>query len=729
MEDNGQLQMQVGDVVQMPDGLYRVLVMTPNCGIFIQIETTRLNILRFSMDFVKYQISIGGIKKADWRDEEILVKDLTDEEKEELNRKTVAIERMLQSLYPEWERIQSKETKPEIKELMQELGRSKAVTHRKVRNYLQSGRNPYSLVDGRKGEKNRKNEYKVGDSVRGHGDKTVSNDEHLEEVFQDGYQYFLKGKEAGVSLKSAYRYLVGKHYMTQEYVDGALVQKMLPLEEIPTYKRFWTYCNKQNDRNGITPLKMSSKERRNNNRLLRGNSQSGCLGPGHIVEVDEVEIDMINVSSRDSRQIVGRAVMYLAVDVFSCCIVGCWVDYSNNSFVGITNLLMALFFDGREQYEKYGLTAPSEVCPMGFIPQELRTDHGAEYTSEDMRRVGREIGMNIVLAPPATGSMKGLVEQSFHQFQELVRSAAGGTGVIMKTHDSKHYETACTDLDDIRRMAYRFVIYFNQHKRDGYPLTKEMIQAEVPPIPSSIWQYGCEYLMTPRWLTESTRRTAFFALLKTDRKFQISRRGITYRGLFYENGEQWLLEKMWKTGKKREVLPGVRYDPRSINNVYLMEDGALHIIPLNEIREEQRTFRDMSWKEYDELWKRKKDTSKGLEAYDLEQQVNVQRDMADVIATAKKLQNAGKNRKKNIRDARKQEQENGQLQNTLAERLTAGEESVVTGLPDSNVLQKKPETEKENVTEKKKDKTAKADEKVLEVLPDDFSGMKGFFGV
>lgn len=729
MEDNGQLQMQVGDVVQMPDGLYRVLVMTPNCGIFIQIETTRLNILRFSMDFVKYQISIGGIKKADWRDEEILVKDLTDEEKEELNRKTVAIERMLQSLYPEWERIQSKETKPEIKELMQELGRSKAVTHRKVRNYLQSGRNPYSLVDGRKGEKNRKNEYKVGDSVRGHGDKTVSNDEHLEEVFQDGYQYFLKGKEAGVSLKSAYRYLVGKHYMTQEYVDGALVQKMLPLEEIPTYKRFWTYCNKQNDRNGITPLKMSSKERRNNNRLLRGNSQSGCLGPGHIVEVDEVEIDMINVSSRDSRQIVGRAVMYLAVDVFSCCIVGCWVDYSNNSFVGITNLLMALFFDGREQYEKYGLTAPSEVCPMGFIPQELRTDHGAEYTSEDMRRVGREIGMNIVLAPPATGSMKGLVEQSFHQFQELVRSAAGGTGVIMKTHDSKHYETACTDLDDIRRMAYRFVIYFNQHKRDGYPLTKEMIQAEVPPIPSSIWQYGCEYLMTPRWLTESTRRTAFFALLKTDRKFQISRRGVTYRGLFYENGEQWLLEKMWKTGKKREVLPGVRYDPRSINNVYLMEDGALHIIPLNEIREEQRTFRDMSWKEYDELWKRKKDTSKGLEAYDLEQQVNVQRDMADVIATAKKLQNAGKNRKKNIRDARKQEQENGQLQNTLAERLTAGEESVVTGLPDSNVLQKKPETEKENVTEKKKDKTAKADEKVLEVLPDDFSGMKGFFGV
>lgn len=727
MENKGQPQLQAGNVIHADQEYYRILVLTENTVIFVQLDVSRLNIVRFSTELLKYRMNLGEFEKVEWNDD-YRVKNLTLDEEEEIARKAKAMERMLQSMYPAWERISSKETKPEVKALMQELGCRKTTVYKLIRLYLQSGRNRYSLVDGRKGEKNRVNDYKTGDSVRGHGDKTVANDERLEEIFQDGYQYFLKGKEAGVSLKSAYRYLIGKHYMTQEYVDGALVQKMLPLEEIPTYKRFWTYCKKQGGENGIMPLKMSAKERRNNARLLQGNSQSGCAGPGYIVEVDEVEIDMINVSSRDSRQVVGRAVMYLAVDVFSCCIVGCWVDYSNNSFVGITNLLMALFFDGREQYAKYGLTAPVEVCPMGFIPQELRTDHGAEYTSEDMRRVGREIGMNIVLAPPATGSMKGLVEQSFHQFQELVRSAAGGTGVIMKKHDSRHYETACTDLDDIRRMAYRFVIYFNQHKRDGYPLTKEMIQANVPPIPASIWQYGCEYLMTPRWLTESTKKTAFFALLKTNRKFQISRRGVTYRDLFYENGEQWLLEKMWKTGKKRETLSGVRYDPRSINHVYLMEDGVLHVIPLNEIREEQKSFKNMSWKEYDGLWKRKKETGRSLEAHDLEQQVNVQRDMADVIRTAKKLQNAGKNRKKDIRNARKQEQENNQLSNTLADRLTAAKEDVVTGLPDIGGTPENVQPEKENIT-KKKNKAAKAAGKVIEVLPDDFSGMEKHFGV
>ena len=35
----------------------------------------------------------------------------------------------------------------------------------------------------------------------------------------------------------------------------------------------------------------------------------------------------------------------------------------------------------------------------------------------------------------------------------------------------------------------------------------------------------------------------------------------------------------------------------------------------------------------------------------------------------------------------------------------------------------------ENVTEKVKDKAPKAAEKVLEVLPDDFSGMTKYFGV
>lgn len=264
MKNKAQPQLQAGDVIHADQEYYRILVLTEKTVIFVQLDVSRINIIRFSTEFLKYRMNLGEFEKVDWNDD-YRVKNLTLDEEEEIARKAKAMEHMLQSMYPAWERISSKETKPEVKALMQELGCRKTTVYKLIRLYLQSGRNRYSLVDGRKGEKNRVNDYKIGDSVRGHGDKTVANDERLEEIFKDGYSHFLKGKEAGVSLKSSYRYLIGKYYMTQEYDNGALVQKMAPLEEIPTYKRFWTYCNKQNDRNGITPLKMSAKERRNNN--------------------------------------------------------------------------------------------------------------------------------------------------------------------------------------------------------------------------------------------------------------------------------------------------------------------------------------------------------------------------------------------------------------------------------------------------------------------------------
>ena len=102
----------------------------------------------------------------------------------------------------------------------------------------------------------------------------------------------------------------------------------------------------------------------------------------------------------------------------------------------------------------------------------------------------------------------------------------------------------------------------------------------------------------------------------------------------------------------------------------------------------------MSWKEYDELWKRRKDTSRSLEAYDPEQQVVVQRDMADVITTAKKAAECREKQKEKYSGGQK----TGTGKRTTPEYACGApygrREDVVTGLPDANILQKKPETEK-----------------------------------
>lgn len=706
-----QIEIAVGTVVQNNGGLFRILVINEKQVILIQLEIEKLNIVRVSMDFFKYGVSCGEFTPVEREEKTALYGKLKEEEELELSKRVELVERMLQKLYPEWERLQSREIKEEVEELKQALGLSAKSTYKAIRRYLQSGRQRMALMDGRKGEKNRSNVYEWGTALRGHGTSKVANDDKLKDIYEDGYNYFYQNREKGVTVAAAYRYIVGKYYTTTVLNEGTLISKCLETDEIPSYKRFWHYCSKKHTE-PISKLKISARERRNNERILRGNSQFGCLGPGHIVEVDEVEIDMINVSSRDSRQVTGRAVMYLAVDVYSCCIVGCWVDYANNSFVGITNLLMGFLEEPAERFERYGIKISKEICPSGFVPMELRTDHGAEYTSSDIRRIGREIGMNLSLVAPGTGSLKGLVEQAFHQFQELLRGAAAGVGTIMKSYDSKHYETACTDIEDIRKIAYEFVVYFNQHKRD-YPLTKDMITLGIPPVPVMLWKYGCENVMAPRWLTGESRERFLFALLKEDRIFKMSRQGLVYKNLHYELPEEWFWDEMKKSGNCKIVFQGVRYDPRSVGCIYMMRNGDVIKIPLSEIREEQKTFQDMTWKAYDELWKTKKETEKSLEHGELERAAFASQRIGNVVETARRLQDEGRNRKKHIRLAMKEEREKVALENTVEARIK----------PDNNpdTLWKKRiiplETEKETMN------------KPLPVLADDdFSDVDDMFG-
>ena len=81
---------------------------------------------------------------------------------------------------------------------------------------------------------------------------------------------------------------------------------------------------------------------------------------------------------------------------------------------------------------------------------------------------------------------------------------------------------------------------------------------------------GCEYLMTP--VVDGEYERLHFSHSENGQEVPHPPGGRYIPRALYENGEQWLLEKMWKTGKKKEALPGVRYDGASIT--YLMEDGC-----------------------------------------------------------------------------------------------------------------------------------------------------------
>ena len=51
MENKGQPQLQAGDVIHADQEYYRILVLTEKTVIFVQLDVSRLNIVRFPRSF------------------------------------------------------------------------------------------------------------------------------------------------------------------------------------------------------------------------------------------------------------------------------------------------------------------------------------------------------------------------------------------------------------------------------------------------------------------------------------------------------------------------------------------------------------------------------------------------------------------------------------------------------------------------------------------------------
>lgn len=391
------IRIQINMIVKLDDELYRVIDISKDSVLLINIEREYFDIQRILMDCFYNMLELKQIEKVDYEETKIPIDQLTEAEVEELGKKKMILENMLSQLYPDWEDLQRKTSKKYIADLMEIFQMSKPSMLKMIRRYLQSGRNMNALIDRRKNktvnEKADRKSRVTGPKIKGKKSSNIINDEVLMEHFEEAFKEFLLYKEKGGTIRSAYEHMIAKYYTSRTYTENGIEISTNPDEDKPSYQRFLRYCNKRLGNKSVRQAKKGARAVRNDERLLLGNSQSGCRHPGQILEIDEVEIDMMNVSESDDRQIVGRAVMYLGIDVFSCCIVACWVDYHNNSFVGISNLLMTLLESHNIQTQKYGITIPDEVYPSEFIPSEIRVDQGSEYVSKEFRRAGRELGI------------------------------------------------------------------------------------------------------------------------------------------------------------------------------------------------------------------------------------------------------------------------------------------------------------------------------------------------
>ena len=649
---------KIGEIITIEDNEYTVIAYKNNLVVMVNKNSSAINFLTEKYDVLDEKIRNGKYSKKSSTPLPYYDKSKWNEDMKQLyDNKAKLIDDITNLFGPTFIEIKTSKNKEIFDNCEEKYQMSRKSAWEVIRKYLQSGLDKDSLCSQR-GYYSKNKVYKRKPGHKINGDDGKVTDIEVLNNFDKAVKLYLSGR--ATTKKDAFELMLLENYTVIKEKDGGIVKDLVPANERPTYRQFCYYCNKIIDPEEESAIKTSKQEQRNNERLLLSDATLDADGPMSIVEIDECETDLTLVSDDDHSIVIGRPIVYTMIDVYSRCIIAVSASYENNSIRGITNCLLNLIDDKVKLCKEYGINISPNIWPDHFLPHRLRSDYGSEYISYELERICNELNIQKENVSPGTGSLKGLVEQSFHQFHSTNNWLFENNGLIEKRHDSKHQETASMTLNDFKELLYLTVISHNGKYMKEYPLTRDMRKKKIKPIPYEIWQYGVNKYGMPRVITNEDNFR--FALLE-DVKASISKDGVTFKGLKYINfDDEELFKQMIKAGTKKLPLK-CRIDSRCVNNLYYTADGKIHTLYLNINKTGMADYVKTSLPEYEILRKEKsKQDKKGLEDNQLlsiavkekQQQIKERLNKNKVETTAK-----------NLRENRKIAKEENQLDNLI----------------------------------------------------------------
>lgn len=629
-----EIEIRVTDIITIEQTQYRVIGYRAGLFSLCEMNTKKLTIFLLpSKDLVKWATE-GAARVEKSNSSNILLPDLKDEN---YLKKQALMQFIMQEYGPLYEKLYGKTTKTNLKKTMEDLGIQRDAAWRAIRRFLQSGLDMAAIVDGRSLRSGKRNPYKYSKKT-GHPTmnalgKGVPLTDEIRTYFDEAIKDFLIGRAK--TKKDAYMTMIEKHFINEEKTPTGIRVSVLPDNLRPTLKQFLNYTRVRVPQEEIDKAKTSAREQRNNKRLLLSDNLQGVMGPGDLWEVDECEIDLSLVSVENPSVTVGRPIVYVMIDVYTRMIVAYSVAFDNNSVLGITNCFLNLLDDKQELCNRFGIQIGANEWPSKILPLRLRSDYGAEYISHAMDTICCKLGVAKELVSPATGSLKGQVEQLFHQIHAAQNSLLEGKGLIEKRYDSNHHQEATLNIQEFEAVLLTYIVGHNRKYMEKYPLTKDMRQQNVEPCPIDLWKYGVSLNGSPRPITNEVM---FRHSLLLPVKASVGRAGITFKGLFYINlQDEALLRDMYLAsthGKKK--LESACIDPRNIGHLYYIREGKLMTASLNYKKTGMKEYEGMTLSEYNALHNKKKDDDAIGRETNLQMDIAIRDRQAKIVSEAQK---------------------------------------------------------------------------------------------
>lgn len=604
------------------------------------ISMTTNDIVRIKTDSLINDIENGTVSACDVEPNPSF--SLTEEEINVITERARVFENIIEKEMPEIENLFSvKKAKRNNDAEAILLGVSRRWLREMLKAYLRSGRNKFSLIDHRKGNYRKKVPHS----------KDYENPKNdVDEILKYGLKMFVKYGKPG----QAYDAVLRQYFREPvEAPDGSSVKMVtLPEEERSvSYKMLYNYIRKHTE--DYSFKEKDERDKQNNDRQLVGNSKTGVYELGQIVEADEMELGCYVVDQNDGETVLGKAVVYCMVEVLSGICIGAYVSLENNSMRGFQQVFLSLLEPHKNQTKGYNIDYDEEDWPSMIVPNEIRCDRGSEYMSKAYSKAMGELGIRNTPVPPGCGSLKGVVESFNGLVQTYLKAQLKNNGYIEDKYRGGDLAkgAACLTLEEIRGLVYQSVILYNRRVFEGL-IDKKYVDNNVSPTPKGIFAYEKAHGRAgdPTNVNDATRPAYLFAMLAKEeekRKFTWNRRkGIVYTfyktELRFYSQEPWFLDILKDEPHPEDIE--VRYNVDDIRNVYIRYKKEIHRVPLAEKIEQQYTYADLTWDEYDECIRKKRDSKVMKEAkqvyldtkLNLQDTVEKQAEMAKALNPKKK---------------------------------------------------------------------------------------------
>lgn len=627
-----------GDIYRIEEDEWRVFIAKAKMVAVINVNTHEIRKIKTNIfiEHVKDKLYESVSKEADHS------YTVSPEEMEIVNKRVDILDSIIIEEEERIERLLTKrmpKNKFDTKAIL--LGVSKRQLRRMLLSYLLSGRNKFSLVDQRKNNSRPKNSHS----------KDYENPRNdVDEILKYGLKMFVKYGKPG----QAYDAVLRRYFREPvEAPDGSSVKMVtLPEEERSvSYKMLYNYIRKHTE--DYSCKGKDERDKQNNDRQLVGNSKTGVYELGQIVEADEMELGCYVVDQNDGETVLGKAVVYCMVEVLSGICIGAYVGLENNSMRGFQQVFLSLLEPHKNQTKGYNIDYDEEDWPSMIVPNEIRCDRGSEYMSKAYSKAMGELGIRNTPVPPGCGSLKGVVESFNGLVQTYLKAQLKNNGYVEDKYRGGDLAkgAACLTLEEIRGLVYQSVILYNRRVFEGL-IDKKYVDNNVSPTPKGIFAYEKAHGRAgdPTNVNNATRPAYLFAMLAKEeekRKFTWNRRkGIVYTfyktELRFYSQEPWFLDILKDEPHPEDIE--VRYNVDDIRNVYIRYKKEIHRVPLAEKIEQQYTYADLTWDEYDECIRKKRDSKVMKEAkqvyldtkLNLQDTVEKQAEMAKALNPKKK---------------------------------------------------------------------------------------------